>query len=61
MMKYELEHFWKGFIGEIDFIVELDSNEDETPTGIIDAEYYMDAHGTGHIKLIPASILTRKL
>lgn len=60
MMKYELENFMKGFLDEINLIIELDDGK-EIPTGISEAEYYMDAHGTGHIKLIPATILTRKL
>lgn len=60
MMKYELENFMKPFLGEIEIIIELDDNN-KISVGISEAEYYMDAHGTGHIKLIPATILTRKL
>ena len=58
MMKYELENFWKPFFGEIEIIIELDG--DEQPTLVIEAKYHIDSGGNGHIKLIPASVLTRK-
>ena len=60
MMKYELENFMKPFLGEIEIIIDLGEDGDETPTGVADAEYYIDAHGHRHVKLIPASILTRR-
>lgn len=58
MMKYELENFMKPFFGEIELIIKLDG--DEQPTLVIGAEYHIDSGGNGHVKLVPASILTRQ-
>lgn len=60
MFKYELENFWKQFIGEIDITIELDEDNGESPTGVIEARYRMDSHGNGHICLLPGSVITRK-
>lgn len=61
MMRYELEDFMKPFFYEVNVVIETDSDEEGAiPTDVMGAKYYMDAHGTGHIKLVPASVLTRK-
>lgn len=59
MMKYELENFMKPFLGEIEIIIELDDNN-KISVGISEAEHYIDAFGTGHVRLIPACVLTRR-
>jgi len=51
MQKYELEDFWKPFVGEIDFTLEIENGH---PTGIADVKYIIDDNGNGHIHLIPA-------
>lgn len=60
MMKYELKAAMRGFLDEIKIIIELGEYGLEIPTDIAKTTYYMDAHGNGHIMLVPTSILTRK-
>lgn len=66
MMKYELDNFMRPFYGEIDVVIELGDGKEtpphmakDIPVGIIGAKYYIDAHGTGHVVLVPACILKR--
>ena len=59
MVKYELDNFCKQFNDEIGFIIQLDGATREF-TGVVDAKYYIDEHGNGHVVLIPAIELTPK-